>query len=63
MIIYSHITDIRTKEIIDLTVCHVYMLEAEVMKIYRPKSEGIRGMDQSWFCFCAVSNLREEWFK
>jgi hypothetical protein len=63
LIIYNHITDIRTKEIIELAQCHAYLLEAQVMKIYRPKLDGMRGMDQTWFCFCAVPNLREEWFK
>jgi len=57
-------TDIKTKEVIDLSICNVYMLEAEVMKIYRPKGVDLsKGQDQSWFCFCATPNLRDEWFK
>eukprot|EP00602_Paraphysomonas_sp_CaronLab_P011505 CAMPEP_0185038568 /NCGR_PEP_ID=MMETSP1103-20130426/34367_1 /TAXON_ID=36769 /ORGANISM="Paraphysomonas bandaiensis, Strain Caron Lab Isolate" /LENGTH=761 /DNA_ID=CAMNT_0027577055 /DNA_START=67 /DNA_END=2352 /DNA_ORIENTATION=- len=64
LIIYSHMTDIKTKEVIDLSICNVYMLEAEVMKIYRPKGVDLsKGQDQSWFCFCATPNLRDEWFK
>lgn len=64
LIVYGHMIDIRTKEIIDLSVCTVHMLEAEVMKIHRSKSvDGAKGPDQTWFCFCATPGLRPEWYK
>eukprot|EP01042_Synura_sphagnicola_P000019 gene19-18_t len=58
LIVYVSGSDVRPKDIIDMRVCYVALIEGEIVKLQRFKAP-----TQLWFIYCSAPALRQEWFR